>query len=270
MKKNRQIVVLKPLILILFIFPFTLHGQILKIEKAGLDADTAGVFKGNIGADFNINNRSATPEEDIIYRGLEANIDLSYLSAKHAYILLNKLNYYKITNSPVISTGYIHGRVNFLRKKKLSYELFSQLQYDEGRRMPLRYLLGGGIKIKMLDGTKGSLFAGIGLMNEIEHWKPFGTEDLIEKQIWKNTSYLSGSIIPSKNFKINITSYYQGGYDDESDIFRSRISGDLQISAKITGKLAFTTNFVLLYESDPIININPLVYSLTNGLNFNF
>ncbi|MGK7389837.1 MAG: DUF481 domain-containing protein [Candidatus Cyclobacteriaceae bacterium M2_1C_046] len=270
MYKNNQITSFKPLILFLFIFPFTLKGQILKIEKAGLDVDTAGVFKGNIGADFNINNRSATPEEDIIYRGLEANIDLSYLSAKHAYILLNKLNYFKITNGPLISTGYIHGRTNFLRKRKLSYELFSQLQYDDGRRMPFRYLLGGGLKLKILDGSKGSLFAGIGIMNEIEHWQPFGTENIVDKQIWKNTNYLSGDIQPSENFKINITSYYQGGYDDESDIFRSRISGDLQISAQITGKLAFTTNFILLYESDPIININPVVYSLTNGLKLNF
>lgn len=262
-----------PFFLILVIFfclSLTTKGQILKIDKVNMAADTAGIFSGNIGVDFNINNRSATPEENLIYRGLEANVDLSYLSQKHGYLLLNKLNYFKITNGPLFSTGYVHGRINFLRKNRLSYELFSQVQYDDGRRMPLRYLFGGGIKFRVIQGDKGSLFAGIGIMNEFERWKPFNSETVIEKQIWKNTNYLNGNIIISENFKINITTYYQGGYDDESDVFRSRLSGDLQISSKITGKLSFTTNFTLLYESDPIIDINPVVYSLTNGLKLNF
>lgn len=270
MKKYIKIFHLKLFIFSLCTLSFSAKGQILKIQKAGLDTDTAGVFIGNIGADFNLNNQSATADENIIYRGLEASVDLSYLSQKHAYILLNKLNYFKITNGPLISTGYIHGRINFLRKRDFSYELFSQLQYDEGRRMPLRYLIGGGVKFEIFDGKKGSLYAGIGIMNEIEHWKPFNSEEIIEKQIWKSTNYLSGTIIPSKNFTINLTSYYQGGYDDEADIFRSRISGDLRFTAQVTGRLAFVTNFSLVYESDPIININPVVYNLTNGLKFNF
>lgn len=249
---------------------FSAAGQILKINKKDLAADTAGVFSGDINLNLNINNRNATPEENLIYTGLEFSNDLKYLSKQHAYLIINKLSYFRISNGPLISTGYAHGRINLKRKQRLSYELFTQVQYDDGRRMPLRYLFGGGLRLAILRGEKGDLYGGVGIMNEFERWEPFNSEDVIKKQIWKNTSYLSGSIIVSKNFNINMITYYQGGYDDASDVFRHRISGDLSVNARVTGRLSFTTNFTLLYESDPIININPVVYSLTNGLKLSF
>jgi hypothetical protein len=244
--------------------------QILKINRIDLAVDTSHVFSGDINLNLNINNQSATPEENLIFTGIEFRNNLTYLSEKHAYLLINNLNYFTITGGPLVSTGHAHGRVNLLRRKILSYELFTQVQYDEGRRMPLRYLFGGGIRLKILKGEKGNMYGGIGIMNEFEQWEPFKSERHIKKQIWKSTSYLSGKILVSKNFTIDIISYYQSGWDDESNVFRHRISGDLILNARITGRLAFTTNFALQYESDPIININPVVFSLTNGLKLNF
>lgn len=256
-------------ILSLFLAPLA-EGQILKINRTDLAVDTSNVLMGNVILNLNFNNQSATADENLLYTGIEFSNNLVWLSENHAYLLLNNLKYFRITGGPLVSTGHAHGRVNLQRRKSISYELFSQVQYDEGRRMPLRYLFGGGLRINILNGEKGNMYGGIGIMNEFERWKPFGENDIIEKQIWKNTSYLSGTIEVSKNFTIDIISYYQGGYDDESDIFRNRISGDLSFNARITGRLAFTTNFTLLYDSAPIININPVVFSLTNGLSFNF
>lgn len=252
------------------LFASSANSQILKINSTDLAADTSHIFSGDVNLNLNINNRSATPEENLLFTGIEFRNNLTYLSEKHAYLLINHLNYFTITGGPLVSTGHSHGRINLLRRRKLSYELFTQVQYDEGRRMPLRYLFGGGIRMRLLDGEKGNMYGGIGIMNEFEQWKPFEGESIIDKQIWKNTSYLSGKILISKNFTTNIISYYQGGYDDESEVFRHRVSGDLSFNARITGRLAFTTNFTIMYESDPVININPVVFSLTNGLKFNF
>lgn len=245
--------------------------QILKVDKGSLDADSSGYFLGSIDANFNLNNRSTTADQEVIFKGLNANADLVYMSKKHAYILINNLNYFTSTGGPLISTGYIHFRTNFLRKKKLSYELFTQIQYDDGRNMPFRYLTGGGIKYKLIDSEDGELYIGLGIMNEEEHWKSISVQDnIIEKNIWKTSDYISAKIKFNEFVNFNLITYYQGGFDSDSKVFRNRISGDAVLTVKISDRLAFLTSFTAQYEDKPIIPINNFVYSLTNGLKWSF
>lgn len=245
--------------------------QILKVDKGSLDADSSGYFIGSIDANFNLNNRSTTAEQEVIFKGLNANSDLVYISKKHAYILINNINYFTSTGGPLISTGYVHFRVNFLRKKKLSYELFTQVQYDDGRNMPFRYLNGGGIKFNFLETENTSLFIGIGIMNEEEHWKSLVDDsNIIEKNLWKTSDYISAKLKFNEFVDFNLITYYQGGYDEESDLFRNRISGDAVLTVKISDRLDFLTSFTAQYEDKPIIPINNFVYSLTNGLKWSF
>lgn len=246
-------------------------GQILKVDKGSLDADSSGYFLGSIDANFNLNNRSTTAEQEVIFKGLNANSDLVYISKKHAYILINNISYFTSTGGPLISTGYAHFRVNFLRKKKLSYELFTQVQYDDGRNMPFRYLNGGGIKLRFIETDNASLFIGVGIMNEEEHWKSLANEgNIIEKNIWKTSDYISAKLKFNEFVDFNLITYYQGGYDEESDLFRNRISGDAVLTVKISDRLDFLTSFTAQYEDEPIIPINNFVYSLTNGLKWSF
>jgi len=248
-----------------------LFSQILKVDKGSLDADSSGYFIGSIDASFNLNNRSTTAEKEVIFKGLDGNADLVYMSKKHAYILINNINYFTSTGGPLISTGYAHFRVNLLRKRKLSYELFTQIQYDDGRNMPYRFLQGGGLKINLLESEKSNLHIGLGIMYETEHWKAIQMENqIIEKNIWKTSDYIGAKIQVNEFVNFNLITYYQGGYDNDSDVFRNRVSGDAVLSVKISDRLAFLTSFAAQYEDKPIIPINNFVYSLTNGLKWNF
>lgn len=245
--------------------------QILKVDKEDIDSDSANYWMGSVNLNFNINNRSTTATEEVVFRGLVANGDLVYLSEKNAYILINTINYFKSTGGPLISTGYAHFRINFSRKEKLSYETFTQLQYDDGRRMPYRFLMGGGLRLNIKDKKKIKLHAGIGAMVESERWRSLEDEsDIIEKNILKNSSYLSGQFILNDFVSFDLIGYFQGGLDTGSDLFRSRVSADAILNVKVTQRLSFTTNFALQYEDRPIIPINNFVYSLTNGLRWNF
>ncbi|MTI22475.1 DUF481 domain-containing protein [Fulvivirga sp. RKSG066] len=259
------------LLLFVWLTSHVLYSQILKVDKGNLDADSSGYFMGSVDASFNINNRSTTAEEEVIFKGLNGNADLVYVSDKHAYILINSINYFTSTGGPLISTGYAHFRVNLLRKKTLSYELFTQIQYDDGRNMPFRFLQGGGIRINLAESSNSSLHLGLGIMHEEEHWKSIRMDgQIIEKEIWKTSDYISGKIKVNDYVNFSIITYYQGGYDNESEVFRNRVSGDAVLSVKITDRLAFLTSFSAQYEDKPIIPINGFVYSLTNGLKFNF
>ena len=249
----------------------TAKGQILKIDKGSIDSDSSGYFVGNVKMNFNLNNRSATADKEITFTGLEGNVDLVYIADKHAYILINKINYFKSTGGPLISTGYAHFRANFLRRRILSYEMFSQVQYDDGRMMPFRYLQGGGVKIRLNANDKAKVYLGIGAMYEREHWKSL-TEDnfIIEKEIWKTSDYINGKFTLNNHVSFDVIMYYQGGYDQQDEVFRHRISGDAVFTMKVTDKLSFLTSFSAQYEDKPIIPINNFVYSLTNGLKWTF
>lgn len=252
-------------------FSFPVKSQILKVNKSNLDADSSGYFMGNLTFDMNINNQSATAEENIVFRGITAGSDLVYIADKNAYILINKLNYFKSTGGPLLSTGYTHLRFNFERKKKLSYLSFTQVQYDQGRNMPFRALIGGGLKYALIRRNKSGLYASTGLMHEKENWQVLTTEEIIHKSLWKSTNYISGNIVFGKsNTILNMIIYYQVGRDQKADVFRNRISGDISLTFAMTNKLSFATNFSLQYEDKPIIPINSFVYTLNNGLKWTF
>ena len=258
------------LLLITFVHHFV-DGQILKVDKASLDADSSGYFTGSINLDFNLNNRGATAEQEVTFRGLTANADVVYVAQKHAYILINTINYFKSTGGPLISTGYAHFRINLWRRKKLSYETFTQVQYDDGRNMPFRFLQGVGTRLNIKNSKKTKLHIGIGAMFEREKWRTLEEEnETLERNIWKASNYLGGQFTFNDFVRFNVICYYQGGYDRDSDIFRNRVSGDLVLRVKLTEKLSFLNSFTLQYEDRPIIPINNFLYSLTNGLQWNF
>ncbi len=245
--------------------------QILKVDKGSLLLDSSRVLIGNVGLNFDIHNRSATSEREITFVGLKGTSDIVYLSQKHAYISINSVQYFKSTGGPLTSNGYSHFRINFLRMKPLSYETYTQVQYDDGRSMPFRFLYGGGVRLRLKESKKISAHAGIGIMNELEHWKNISTDNSkITKQILKTSDYVGATLQLTDFASIMLTFYYQGGYDNQDDVFRNRVSSDFEFKVKMTNKISFTSSCALQYEDKPIIPIRKLVYSVHNGLMWNF
>lgn len=259
-------------LLIILQFSASLKAQILKVNKGNLSADSSGYFMGNLTFDMNINNQSATADNNIVFRGITAGSDLVRVADRNAYILINKLNYFKSTGGPLISTGFAHLRVVFERKDPLSYLSFTQFQYDQGRKMPFRGLVGAGIQYALIRTGNAGLVISTGLMHEQEKWKSLETDGLIiEKNLWKSTNFISGNLTFGESGTVlNTTVYYQVGRDAEADLYRNRVSGDLSLTFGLSDKLSFSVNFTLQYENRPIIPINNFVYSLTNGLKWSF
>jgi len=259
-----------PFTILISILPFTCFCQILKVDK-NLSVDSAKFFQGNLNVNFDINNRSTSLNQNVVFVGLEANSDLVYFSQKHAYIIISKLNYNTVSDGPFVSTGFGHFRFNFLRKQKVSYEVFTQLQYDQGRNMPLRFLQGGGFRFNFLKTQKYNLDLGVGGMFERERWELLEDQTTeIVKEIWKSTNYLRGKMIFNEIVNLNFITYYQVGFDYEDDVFRHRVSGDAQLNVKITNRLTFVNSFSAQFEDKPIIPINKFIFSLTNGLALRF
>lgn len=247
------------------------NGQILNIEKSRIQEDTTKKFIGNVGINFSLNNRSTTPENKVLFVGLNGNSNLGYFSLKNAYLFFGTINYTYLTGAPVISTGYGHFRINFNRKKRLSTEAFTQIQYDETRGMNFRFLAGVGTRLNLLKSENLELFLGNGLMWETEEWKmPEGNDSIVVKNIPKSSNYFSikAKLNPFTTF--NSINYYQVGYDNDQNVFRHRLSIDASLVFLINKHLSFVNSFNAGYENKPVVPILRFSYTLSNGILIKF
>ena len=254
-----------------------LSAQILNVEKTRIKGDSANYFVGNVGVDFNINNRNLNDQgEGIYFIGLNATSDFGYLSENSSYFLLSQLQYNATSRQEINSTGFGHFRINFLRKEFLSYELFTQIQYDQGRGMQLRWLGGGGVRLRIYEEDKSNLYVGFGIMREHEEWNvPAGIEvpdedRLVTLNLWKSTNYLNSRVSLNDYISFNSIAYFQTGYDTGIDAFRHRFSLDANVVVKVTSRLSFRTSAGFTYENLPVVPIPKLVYSVTNGIQLGF
>lgn len=250
----------------------SLYAQILNVEKARLSGDSANYFLGSAGVAFNANNRSINDDgETVSFVGLTANADFGYISELHSFLLISQFDYTATSDDPINSTGYGHFRINFLRNRPLSYETFTQLQYDQGRGMKYRWLGGGGLRFRLKKTKKSSMYAGVGAMYEEETWDyPGPSEALFTTRIWKSSNYLSGRFKLNDHINLNLITYYQTGYDFDAEYFRHRISGDLNLLVNVTTKLSLSTNVFISYENRPVVPISKVVYSVNNGIIMSF
>lgn len=262
---------------LLCLYPRGASAQILNIERSRVDRDSAGYFTGKGGLSFSMFNRNAGKDNPNNYLQLTFNGDVAYIAEKHSYLLLNYYNYLLVNydseelRNTVASTGYSHFRVNFMRKKRLSYEAFTQVQADKARGLELRTLAGGGVRYRLLSGEDGSVYFGTGLMHEHEEWEnPDMEQEFIVSDLFKSTNYLSGKVKLNEQVSTEGIAYYQVGHDKTIDRFRNRISGDISLQVKLTNVFSFKTNFNCVYEDKPIVPVTKFVYAISNGIQVQF
>jgi hypothetical protein len=262
----------KTFLTVLFLYLlFPVSAQILNVEEARLRSDSINQFYGNLKFRVQIHNRSATQEEKIRYTGLTMTSQFGYLSEQHNYMLISDLKYNSVTGQPFIRTGYSHFRINWLYENTLSHETFTQVQFDYGRGLNLRWLAGAGLRYRMIDEDNLKLYLGPGLMYEKERWEFPASKDVIEeKNLIKSTNYVSYFQKISETATYNLTVYFQTGPDSEADTWRQRYSLDTGLKFNLSDKIAFVVDFTWSYEPRPIIPIIHHLYTLENGIVINF
>ncbi|WP_051295888.1 DUF481 domain-containing protein [Eisenibacter elegans] len=257
---------------ILGVFPMqSIEAQILNIEKSLIREDEENHFFTDFSFAVRANNRSAGANDPVQLFSVNGNADLAYYTPKHSFMLLNFMDYLGINDNTFLSFGYSHFRVNLLRNQFFSYEVFSQGQYDFQRGLDQRFLGGGGIRLRLIESEKLSITAGIGAMWEHERWQEPYEEALVrEINMPKTSNYLRIRWQLNEQISFNTIGYYQYGLDPVFQRQRHRISNDTNLNIKLSQRLSFRCALNFAYESDPIVPITPLIYSLSNGIRFNF
>ena len=256
------------LVVVFFLGIFTtVKAQILNVDRNNILTDTAKFVTGSVAFKFHLDNKNATPEQKNSYIALENKNDIVFVGLQNNYMIISQIKYFNSSGGTFISTGYAHGRANFMKMSKISYEVFSQIQYDKNRYMNNRFLLGGGLRWRISNTYKKGIFIGTEIMYEHERWdNPENENIFIIKDLPKFSSYLSLRLQANRISTFRTVIYCQTGYDPEPGLMRNRMSYDVQFDIEISKKLHFTLKFTGAYEDHPIYPINKFIYTIENGL----
>jgi len=247
------------LITIIFCSTFIslLSAQIVNIEdRRNSIRDTVG-WSGLLDVRFNLIENGQT----IISTLSTARVD--FLQDRHHLFSISQYNFGRVEDAAFLKDGFQHVRYNYKWKPRLTWEVFTQLQYNEKINLRLRWLLGTGPRFRILDKEENKIFIGTLYLYE------YNEEFLIdEKKIFSRehrlSAYLSFILKPSSVLSFSGTTYFQPSIDD------FRISSQHNLNFKILKNISFSVGFGLTYDSSPPGEVVNLIYNLTNGLRWNF
>ena len=247
---------------VFLIFSQRRQAQLLNIEQEKMEKDTAELFLGNLSFTLNVIQQGAK------FADFNWVNDVVYLSEKHAYIAITDIDFIKADKERVISDAYLHGRVNFRRKKSVGYDAFAQYQYDLSRGLEDRVITGTGGRFKIKGGDHFTLLFGPGIMYEKEQWRtPVDTGLVKTFQYLKTSSYLSVQEKLAENVDLYAVFYYQARLDRFA---QHRVTGEANVNFKINKHLNLLMKANVLYDEKPVVPINKLVYSYTTGITVSF
>lgn len=254
------------------LLPATLSAQILNVEKIRLEYPEDRVIFGNIGTNITYHNRSANLQTPVRVATGGLTSDIGYFSDNHLFMLINNYQILFVNETRLVNFGFTHFRTQFYQKNYLSFEIFSQYQYDQARGLDLRLLGGIGPRWRLLKTDAWNIAVGTGVMYEGEDWRDplVKNAETISARYLKSTNYLAFRYVINENVDANTVVYYQIGYDRDIDQTLHRVSGDLNLAVKLIEKLSLTVSVNAAWESHPIIPIVPFIFSVTNGVRYKF
>lgn len=253
-----------------FIATPNVAAQILNIEKRKLDRRDDDYLVGNVGVNFNFHNRSQTLQEPVRVMSTGIRSHMGYFADANAYQLINDYELLRVNGDAVIDTGVSHFRVQAARQRLFSYEAYLQYQHDRPRGLTFRGLAGLGARMALLRSDTQDLTCGLGPMLELEYWSHPTEDRQVRARFLKVSSYLSTRLSLGEQADANAIIYYQAGYDPTPGLFRQRMTGEVNLSAKLTSFLSLTSSFQAAYETQPLVPILRFVFATTNGVRADF
>ncbi len=235
-----------------------LQGQVVNVEKKRKGNKDG--FSGLVEVGLNVveNNKHIVKFLNLI--------DLQYTKSNHTWIFLNDIKLMKINDDDIIDDGFQHLRYNYTFPKInfLTLEAFTQYQYNAVKQIKRRFLIGSGMRYRIVSNEKLTLFLGTLGMYEYEKRSNAKREVLETSRL---ASYVSivWQILNNVHFKhIN---YYEPSFQD---VRNYKFTSESSLVVAITSVLSLKISFDLSQDSHPSEGVDRLFYTWENALQFKF
>jgi len=164
--------------------------------------------------------------------------------------------------------GLVHLRQIYKANERLWPELFVQADYNKKRRLDFRGLVGGGLRLQLVQRDRMLLWWGSSYMLEHEEVDVQAGDphpDKVTVHRWSN--YISAKSQFNERVQGTWTGYLQPRLNRFEDI---RILTEARLGVELSRDLTLETSFRLRYDNEPPQGIESVDYLLKNGLAFRF
>ena len=237
------------------------YAQLVNIESQRIQSDSIRfVLMGEINyATQNLDDHKFSVFNTAITSQIKSK------SFKNYFLLIATTEIAKTDQEDLNNADFFHVRFNKKINNYLKFEALSQFQTNKLMGIDARYLVGFGLRDKLLAKNNLKIYAGSLYIFEIEKTT---IEANKASQISRLSFYLSTNFqLPNHIGEFSSVSYYQPNLHQFSDF---RLSNQSSLSFRLGPKLAFKNNFNIYYDAFPPPEIAKLNWNFSNGLSITF
>jgi hypothetical protein len=236
------------------------HAQV-NIEQVRPDTTDGGV-SGSLGVDMTFR----TGNVDIVKLKVSGRLD--YAAGGFRTFVLTGGDFGWESGDAFSNEAILHLRQVFRADARVKPETFEQINYDKRRALTFRGLLGGGLRVTVLQWSGSRVWFGTAYMFERERLE-LPADAVHPDQTWAHrwSNYLSARIAVTESAGIVWTVYAQPRFDDFEDV---RVLGDTRMEVRVGGPVSLVTSFLLRWDSRPPDDIEALDTTLGTGLRLRF
>lgn len=237
----------------------TISAQVVNIEGKRIHTDTTG-FAGHIDLGMSLEKNVA----QLLNINGNSLIQYKTKNRRHLFLFMADAGIVRSGGVDLINRylGHIRYNTRFI-KDWLKWEALMQFQRNPLIDIQVRYLYGSGFRFKLSETNKYRIYLGTTYI--FEHERGFNDNREEFNHRWSN--YFSFSILPTENFTLKSTTYYQPILTLFEDY---RLMEDIRLEFKITKNLTYTTSFEMIYDTRPPAGVPQLIYLVRNGLGYKF
>lgn len=222
---------------------------------------TAG--KEGITADASLGLSLARGNTDFLK--FDAGFRVDYLKKPYHVFIVSNFNRGEQSDTLYQNRAFVHLRLVRQFGTRIAVEFFTQKEFNDFIRLKDRYLIGGGLRINILQkAQKLILHQGMGMMWENED---FNDPVEGEKNLLRSTNYLSARYLVDDRVTLSFTGYYQVDVKSCNDY---RVLMGTQLLFQLRKNFSFRVKLNYRYDNDPPSNIKPYDIELTNGILLTF
>lgn len=235
---------------------FGASGQVLNIEQQRIITDTIG-WSGTVGFSSSLTKNSST------LLSVNMKDHVQYKTDTALYLMFLDYGLTKSKESDFDNAGTLHFRYNYKIKPYLTFEAFTQGQFNKLLNVQFRWLSGCGPRFKVIGKKHFRVYAAALYMyefEEVESPRLFHRDHRLSNYISATWKFKSSAIVTN-------TLYYQPLISSFADY---RIFNQFDLNFKITKNLSFTTSWRYFFDSNPPENVVHSTQFLSNEITYQF
>ena len=237
---------------------FSAKGQsVINIETKRLSIDTVG-WAGSAALGFILNKYQ---EQQL---SLYTNAHVQHKHWKDWHLLYGSFRTVRGGDEDFVNDGFVHFRYNREITSRFRWELFGQWQFNKILNVEERILAGTGPRITAVENEKFKCYLASLYMFEYEEQSPPETSFQRNHRL---SMYLHADYEIADDFDFFTTVYYQPLLDQFSDY---RIPLQAQLDFEFIENLSFFARFSFLFDNFPAANTPKEVYTIANGIKYEF